>query len=253
MKQLHAYDRWDFLRNSPVPLGERIDWATTPVPNLVSMQLWAKFRLLHGLRTGQPLEAARDVRHLAWLLYRTETLLGGAVGAALLQFEQEAHASLPNPPPEWRPLGGGQVERMRALLMSGLAFSNLAVPVDVARKARRCGVPGLRCSAMAEASFLARYVQPVARDAYRQEYTTLEEDLAALPCATSLTRTLWERGLTLQDSQEGMREQPRWLRMLPRRYFGGYLAGLVLSLSTPSFKRLNEFRAKLASSATETR
>ena len=255
MKRLRAYDRWDLLRDSPVPQPERLDWADAPIPDMVPLQAWAKYRLLHGLGTGEPLEAARDVRHLAWLLYRTDTLLGGMVASALLTFEREAHDSLPNPPADWRPMSRAQIERMRALLMSGFAFSSIAVPVDVARKARRCGEPAVgRCIALAEAVFMAKNVQPFAQDAYREAYTALEEDLAAFPCATSVARTLWERGATMQDADVVERRQlGGWVRMVPRRFVGPYVADLVLVIGSPGLKRLHEYREKLTASAPEER
>jgi len=255
MRRLHAYDRWDLLLNSPVPRPERVDWANEPIPDMVPLQAWAKYRLLHGLGTGQPLEAARDVRHLAWLLYRTDTVLGGAMAAALLSFEREAHDSLADPPADWRPMSRAQVERMRALVMSGSAFSSIAVPPDVARRARRCGAPAVgRCIALAEAAFMAKYVQPFARDTYREACTALEEDLAAFPCATSVTRTLWERGVTMQDVEVVERRKlGGWGRMVPRRFVDPYLADLVLVTGGSGLRRLHEYRETLTASAPEER
>jgi hypothetical protein len=252
MRKLHAYDRWDILLNSPVPQQERFNWASAPLPNFLSLQMWAKFRLVHGLRTGQPLEAAQDVRHLAWLLYRTDSMLGTMVAATLLQFERDAHDAMQSPPPEWRPMSPEQVARFKALVASGHAFSSIVAPVEVAKKARRCGEPAVtRCMSMGEASYLARYLQPIAQDDYREAYTALRDDIAAFPCATSMARVAWERGATVDDSvpTPDMPEQPGWLRRLPRGYFNSHLAGILLGIGSPSFRHLNEFREKLASGA----
>lgn len=249
MQRLRAYDRWDILRDSPVPPPERIDWATASIPNFVSLQMWGKFRLLQGLRTGQPLEAAKDVRHLAWLMYRTDTLIGAVVATTLLSSERDAHDAMKDPPAEWRPMSREQIARMRALLMSGHVFANLAAPVEVARKARRCGEPVVtRCTALAEASFMARYLQPLAADSYPEAYAALREDAAAPPCPTSIASTVWERGITIEDSGTGLQAaaQPQWMQRLPRAYFGSRIASIVIAVGSPSLKPLREFREKLA-------
>ena len=69
------------MKNAPVTSTSRFYFPARPLPAFSFLMLWSKFRLLQGLKTGQPLEAARDVRHLAWLAYRTDTLLGGTVAA----------------------------------------------------------------------------------------------------------------------------------------------------------------------------
>ncbi|MFL5344580.1 MAG: hypothetical protein ACJ8AT_07290 [Hyalangium sp.] len=248
MEKLHAYDRWDILKNAPVPPGQPFNMATAAIPNLVSLQLWAKFRLLQGLRTGQPLPAARDVRHLAWLMYRTDSLLGAMVAATVLKAEREAYQSMQAPPPEWQPMTTEQLERMRAVLMSSLAFSNIAVPVDVAKKARSCGEPTVsRCMALAEAGFMAKYLRPLAQDSYPGAYTALEADLSASSCATSLARTVWENGVTIEDQVKdaAMPNQPEWMRKLPRWYFGSRIAGIMLAIGSPSLERLHTFHKSL--------
>jgi hypothetical protein len=247
MRKLHAYDRWDLSRNTPKPLAEKIDWVSAPLPYFVQLQLWSKFRLLHGLRTGQPVEAARDVRHLAWLAYRTDTLLGGAIATALLRFERQAYDSLPSPPPEWRPMSHEQLERMRAVIMSGTAFSNIAAPAEVARQARSCGDPVVsRCSALSEAAFMLKYLQPLAEERYRDAYTAHAEELTTRPCATALPQAIWERGVTLEEQRLAtMPDPPEWLNTLPGAFAGSHIAGVLISVGPPSIRPLHDFRAKL--------
>jgi hypothetical protein len=247
MRKLHAYDRWDIMLNTPRSLAERIDWSTTPVPYFVQFQLWAKFRLLHGLRTGQPVEAAKDVRHLAWLSYRTDTVLGAAIATTLLRFERQAYESLSSPPPEWQPMSLEQLERMRAVVRSSPSFSNIAAPVEVAKQARSCGAPPVtRCMALAETAFMLKYLQPLAEEKYRDAYTAHAEDIAASSCATSLPRTVWERGVTIEEQRMAKTpEHPEWLNTLPGAYAGAHIAGILISISAPDLKPLHEFRAKL--------
>lgn len=249
MEQLHAYDRWDILNGSPIASSQPFNMATASIPNFVSLQLWAKFRLLHGLRTGQPLQAARDVRQLAWLAYRTDTLLGGVVATLLLKAEREAYQSMQAPPPEWRPMTPEQVERMRVLLMTSVGFSNIAAPVNVAKKARSCGEPAVtRCTALAEGGFMVKYLQPLAQETYREAYSAFGEDVAASSCATSLARTAWEHGITIdQETQQDETPlgQPEALKKLPRGYVSNYIAGILIAIGSPEFKRLQDFHKSL--------
>lgn len=250
MERLHAYDRWDILRDSPVPPAKSINWASAPIPNFVSLLLWAKFRLLHGLETGRPAEAARDVRQLAWLAYRTETLLGGAIANALLRYERQAYDSMPAPPAEWLPMSAEQLDRMRAVIMSGPVFSLLISPVEVGRQTRGCGEPVVsRCIALAEASFSARYLQPLAEDSHREHYQAFATEIAERPCSTSLAQTLWVRGMTIEEDPQAssLPEHPRWLDTLPGSYASSRILGILLSVGTPDLKPLKEFQADIES------
>ncbi|MFP2932141.1 hypothetical protein ACLESO_44645 [Pyxidicoccus sp. 3LG] len=228
---------------------------TAAVPDFIPLHEWAKFRLIHGIRTHQPLEAARDVRHVAWLAYRTDTLLGAMIATAILGFEGKAHASMKDPPPEWKPQSPEENRRMRAVLWASITFSNIAAPPEVARKARSCGSGISRCLGLSEATSLGRYLRPVASNAYAAAYTTLAEDIASAPCSTSLVPTLWERGATIDDhppADSNMPDQPEWMRKLPRRYAGRHIAGILLGLSTQNIDLLKQLReAPSAPTATD--
>jgi hypothetical protein len=250
MAQLHAYDRWDILRNSPVPTAQSVNWPSMPIPQFVPMMLWAKFRLQHGLRMGEPAKAARDVRQLAWLTYRTETIIGGAIANAMLRYERQAYDSMKAPPAEWQPMSAEQLIRMRAIIMASPAFSQLTSPIEVARQARSCGEPVVsRCIALSEASFTARYLQPLAKDSYREHYETFATELAERPCATSLVQAAWERGTTIEQAPRGSGrpELPQWLDTLRGSYADSRILGILLAIAQPGLKPLKEFRAELES------
>jgi hypothetical protein len=247
MGQLHAYDRWDYLRNRPTPLREPFDLTYEPMPQFGHLILWARFRLLQGVRTGQPLAAAREVRHLAWLVYNTDTLDGAMVAAMLLDTERAAHASVQAPPPEWRPMSSEQVARMQAVIMSGFIFSYPPIAVEVARKSRRCGEPVSRCAAMTEAAFMAKILEPWARRKYREAYTALAEDLEAFPCATSLGKLIWQQGVTVDNGAADLLiPMPKWGRWLPRVHFGALLADRLLADGHSDLRQLHSFRRALA-------
>jgi hypothetical protein len=131
-----------------------------------------------------------------------------------------------------------------------MVFSNIAAPAEVARKARSCGAPVVtRCMALAEAGFLSKYLKPLAQELYAAQYTALEEDLAAATCPTSLARTVWEQGVTVEnwDSETVVPGQPQWMRRLPRKYVGAHIAGILTAIGNPSLERLDSFRKALAS------
>ncbi|MFP2911212.1 hypothetical protein ACLESD_40530 [Pyxidicoccus sp. 3LFB2] len=243
MRQLHAFDRWDTLANSPTPIQQPFSYMTAAIPNFIPLQQWAKYRLIHGIRTGQPVEAARDVRHLAWLAYRSDTLLGAMIATALLGIERKAHESMKAPPPEWRPMSLEQQERLRAVMWASMSFSSVAAPTEVARKARHCGSAISRCIGLTEATLFARYLRPFAEAPYRSAYEALDAELASAPCPTSLARILWERGATLTDSSDlgtEMTDELRWMRRLPGGYARKHIAGILLSVGAQNISLLKK-------------
>ncbi|HYH98196.1 hypothetical protein [Hyalangium sp.] len=246
MERLHTYDRWDIMQNTPLEPKAPYNWAGDVLPDFVTLRAWASFRLLHGLKTGQPLPAARDVRQLAWLMYRTESLIGALLGAAVLQLEREAYDAMEGPPPEWKPMRREQIARLKALWMSAPVFSSVLAPVELAKKARSCDGAGVsRCIALAESAFLAKYFEPVARDGYREWYAVFQEELATRTCATSTAKTIWELGVTIKDPEQGLGppEHPEWAQRLPAGYMGAHIAGMGLAGIVPNFmKDLHELR-----------
>jgi hypothetical protein len=253
MRQLQAFDRWDTLRNTPFPLPEPYFYMTAAIPNFIPLQTWTKLRLIHGIRSGQPLEAARDVRHLAWLAYRSDTLLGAMIANALLRIELKAHDSMPSPPPEWQPMSAEQLERLRAVFWASMSFSSIAAPLEVAQKARTCGPAIARCTGLGEAVGMARYLQPFAEGTYRPAYAALGEEVASAPCPTSMVKTLWERGATLKDTPPAGSEMPAlpgWSRGLPSALAGRHVAGILLALGLPNIRHLKQLRAPPGAPAT---
>lgn len=255
MRELQAFGRWDFSRNLPFKHEEPFNMMTASIPNFISLLEWSKFRMLQGLKSGQTMEAVRDVRHLAWLSYRTDTLIGAMIANAILGTERKAHALMKEPPMEWRPMSQEQGDRMKAVFWASVAFSNINTPVAVARKARSCGSGLSRCHGLVEASNSARYLQPLAEPVYREAYAEIQRELAT-PCSTSMLTMLWQHGMTIEDlpaSGGGMPDQPKWMRGLPRRYVGKHIAGVLMSVASQNIdllKKLEQGQATPASAET---
>ncbi|NTX62806.1 hypothetical protein HUA74_19350 [Myxococcus sp. CA051A] len=242
MRELKRFDRWDIRQNLPFKQEEPFDLMTVPFPNFIVLMEWSKLRLLQGMRTGQPLEAAQDVRHLAWLSYRTDTLIGSMIAYTLLGLERTAHALTKQPPSEWRPMSQEQGDRLRAVFWASKSFSNITTPVEVARKARSCGSGISRCLGLVEASNMAKHLQPLAEPSYREAYAELQKEMAT-PCPTSVLITQWQHGGTIEDHPPrsgSMPDQAGWMRSLPGRYFAKHIAGVLLTVANQDIDLLKK-------------
>jgi hypothetical protein len=233
MVRLLAYDRWDLFNGGPLSAEGRFNWVAGELPDVFLLQRWAKFRMLHGLRTGHPLEAAQQVRHLAWLSLRTDSLMGASLAVNLLDIERMARDSLASPPADWTPMPAAQTARMNALLLTGPRFSGLAAPPDVARRARACATQALRCVALTEGAFQARLLEPYAKPSFDGAYAALEQDLAAADCPTPAARQVRTRGVTALDPESGASTalpEGSWMTWVPGRWLHARIAqGAVVS------------------------
>ncbi|GMU09111.1 hypothetical protein [Corallococcus caeni] len=232
MVRLLAYDRWDLFNGSPLSTEGRFNWVAGEVPDLFLLQRWAKFRMLHGMRTGHPLEAAQQVRHLAWLSLRTDSLAGGSLAVNLLDIERLAHDAMSSPPADWTPMPAGQTARMSALLQTGPRFAGLAAPPDVARQARRCATGPNRCIALTETAFHARLLEPFADPALTEASAALDRDLAEAGCPTLAAHEVRTRSVTLRDPASGLStlaSSVAWIPGPPGRWLRSRIAWGVLA------------------------
>ncbi|WP_095961643.1 hypothetical protein [Corallococcus macrosporus] len=199
MRQLHAFDYWNAIPQASIPPDHRYYITAAPLLEFSLLVLWSKLRLRYAIEQGTSLEAVRDVRQIAWLAYRTDTQVGGMFAIELLKLEGKLHASMENPPPDWRPMSPEQLKRFTALLESAPAYSSIATPAEVGRKARACEPAIGRCIGLVEAAALNRYLEPIAKDAYRAEYLALKANNGVGTCPTDLLATIWEQGITIDE------------------------------------------------------
>ncbi|MGE6757282.1 hypothetical protein ACQKGO_04640 [Corallococcus interemptor] len=245
MVRLLAYDRWDLFNGSPLSAEGRFNWAAGEVPDLFLLQRWAKFRMLQGIRSGHPLEAAQQVRHLAWLSLRTDSLMGGSLAVNLLDIERLAHDAMASPPADWTPMSAGQTARMSALLATGPRFAGLAAPPEVARKARGCATEVTRCIALTETAFHARLLEPFADAPLAEATAALDRDLSG--CPTPASHEVRKRGVTLEDPASGMSSlagSVAWMPGAPGRWLRSRLARGVLASTLGDLQPLYELEAK---------
>ncbi|AEI67749.1 hypothetical protein [Corallococcus macrosporus] len=251
MRQLHGFDHWNPIHGTAASPDARFDLVAASVQNVSLLQLWSKFRLRHALQTGAYAEAAQDVRQLAWLAYRTDTLIGGMVGIALLRLEARAHASLENPPAAWRPMSEAQLERFFAIVWASTAYSSVATPMEVSQRAHACGTAIGRCIGLTEAAFGARLLEPFAKRSYPEAYAALEAKSSEAACATPVLRTILERGVTLLDFEDAALfmdlTPPPLMKALPERLWLAHVANLELAAGLS--ERLARLKALGAPSA----
>ncbi len=246
MRQMHAFDHWNAIPRASIAPGEPFDLMSASFPEFSLLVLWSKLRLRHAIEQGTPLEAVRDVRQLAWLAYRTDTLVGGMVALSLLTAEHRLHATLENPPPDWRPMSLEQQRRFKAVLWSASAFSSIASPMEVGEKARACEPAIGRCIGLVEAARRGRYLEPYAKGTHRQAYLELKTASAAGHCPTQLLASIWEQGLTVTDD-DTMRgagdERPLAARLIPTSALRGPFALQILASSLTTLDPLRELKA----------
>jgi hypothetical protein len=99
-KALLAYDHWE----TSTPGGRYAEYLATdefpflsssPIPNLVDTQTLAKLRLAQGLTSpdgSDMLAALEETRHLARLVYSTETLVAAKIARAILSIEKRGYS-----------------------------------------------------------------------------------------------------------------------------------------------------------------
>ncbi|MHA7629408.1 hypothetical protein [Corallococcus sp. M7] len=247
MVRLLAYDRWDLFNGSPLSAEGRFNWASGDVPDLFLLQRWAKFRMLHGLRTGHPVEAAQQVRHLAWLSLRTDSLVGGSLAVNLLDIERLAHDAMPSPPADWTPMSAEQTARMNALLQTAPQFAGLAAPPDVAQRARGCATEANRCIALTETAFHARLLEPLGSPSVEVATAALDRALKDAGCPTPAAHEVRTRGVTVEDPASGMSSlasSVAWIPWAPGRQVRSHLARGVLASTLGDLTPLHENRTK---------
>lgn len=91
LTQLDGFDHWTLLGDGPARDSADPQFSTSPVPNLVGFQDWAKLRFAKALRDGDLPRASAELRHLVSLLQSTGMLIGEAVAVVLLKLERAAY------------------------------------------------------------------------------------------------------------------------------------------------------------------
>ena len=193
MAELHSYGYWEFdSRNTPSSecrdgKGLRL-WHVDAVG-------WAKLRMLEGLESGRPAEAARDVRQLAWLLYSTEDLLATTTAGSLLSVERQAFDSYlahGGAAVGWEPMTTEQITLLRRVIRATFALANYTTPLEVLDADVRPSADGIGvCAALTSMVEEWDDLRPVRGGELLPVYRWLESQLAQPgPCRLTRARLM---------------------------------------------------------------
>lgn len=183
MRELLEYDSWSLSVSGPLNDSDSVD-ATSPLPNFVVLQHWAKLRLVKGRLEGDLVTAALEVRHLGDLCASTGTLLGQMIRAAMLGIERGVWESAGLTPPSDPPPSQADTNRFRQVALMNLHFLYPGVPTEVRRKALECSP--MPCAMLFEAMTVSAALREVSPDAA----PTLEWLSAQPTCDEGLARRL---------------------------------------------------------------
>lgn len=173
---LHDYDRWDLLGGTG-PLTAAASWngATAPMPQFLALLTAARVHLKRGAAEGTLAAAGRDVRHIAYLAWTTETLLGGLVGIALLDIEHQAWSWADQRAIDtqgWFPVPKATIDRAQKVLRAAPAFYSPMANEKTFARAVACDRV-TRCSALTETALFASSLARLVDEPWRSRALTV--------------------------------------------------------------------------------
>lgn len=151
MRELLAFDHWTLMSVGPLRDGRDAPAFEQLIPNFVTMQQWAKLRLVKGLHEHELAQASVEVRHLASVCGATSTLIGEMIRLSILLVEREFFEANGLALLEGT-LTPQTKQDARAVGFAAHQFLLTGVPSAVKQKALACSP--MRCTAMVEAAAL---------------------------------------------------------------------------------------------------
>ncbi|MBL9036977.1 MAG: hypothetical protein JNG84_00555 [Archangium sp.] len=215
MRQLGEFDFWSLYGSGPMrDLDEsNSNYLTWQVPNFVTLQRWAKLRLIKGVHEGDLAQASREVRHLGQLCASTGNLIGVMYRSSMYDLEAAAWELAKLPRPNDVP-SAAERDAFRALTFAGPNYLLPGVSDSVRERALRC-MP-VRCTALIDAVGLTSSIRHIID--VREHLDRLQH---AGPCdaatfsRVSKTQPFSPRQMSLIALQ--MESIDQWLARLPTR------------------------------------
>jgi hypothetical protein len=147
MTELLQFDHWSLLGAGPLKDTHDMSFFEAPIPNYVTLQYWAKLRLLKGVHEGNLAQASVEVRHLAELIGSSGSLVSEMIRISFYGIERKTWEDLGQQPAE--PLiSADDAWRARQAGFAGMYLLYPGVPKAVREKALKC-MP-MRCTALME-------------------------------------------------------------------------------------------------------
>ncbi len=179
MSDLLEFDTWSMSTTGPLRDLKDTNYLEAPIPNFISLQQWAKLRLVKGAREGDLARASVEVRHLADLCASTQILIGEMIRSAMYGTERTFYERRGLAPPASLP-STEDTQTYRRTTWSGMLFLMPGVPKSVREQAIACTAS--RCTAINEALGMSA----AARDALPEAKANLNWLLAQSPCDPTL-------------------------------------------------------------------
>ena len=239
MKEVAQYDHWDIYTSGPAFefIKARGSPSLIPVPKYEDFLDFAKVRILIGLKKKQPLEALKEVRHLATLIYSNETIDSAMIALGVLNLErlgyEEALRLKMIKNKQWEPVSRVSIETARRSIWAGSEWMSIFTPEKMFSKVTDPNMPLIGiCAATLENNKTISYYRKFWEQTIwpERDYTNRFYRLHGLmesrkgDCRFTYAKKLWNENAELDVST--LKE-------------GGFLSGLFYDLgkSIPFLRR----------------
>jgi hypothetical protein len=247
LSSLTTFDHWDIWASGPLA-----EWVAanpgeialaSPSPEWIDLWRLGQARLAQGVFRRDPLPALREVRHLAVLLYSTESLVAEMVALALLESEREAAeraiADGSLAADAWTPLSEADHDTLRSVLFAMVAVHGIHTPPEIGDSFG----PGLgTCAALAENVDINTLVRPLFDppgwfgNRYIGPIQALGARLEGAPCRLTRARALWAHPEWGRAQMNGMLAEDFGKENLTLLPFWRELVGeQLLAIATPGY------------------
>jgi len=159
IRKLRDFDHWDVFKHGPNAhlVGERprlVNPYQVPLPDFLFFSEAVKLHLRRALDQRNVTQALHDVRHLARLVYSTETLVGSMTMAHLLTLELAAYEAAIKRglavADDYRPIPRKTIEKIKETVWVTSGFADHSAPEVMAHVFLKSEWPVGSCAALAE-------------------------------------------------------------------------------------------------------
>lgn len=143
LKAMLTFDRWDIESEGPIAeLAKDVRFvppSRLPSPDTIEIMALVKLRLVTSIESDEELEALRETRQAAKLLFSSESLQLQLAALSLLDVERRAYRRFVETneieDETWRPIERSVVRRAARALWATRGYLRLLTPVDVFQSA----------------------------------------------------------------------------------------------------------------------
>jgi hypothetical protein len=151
LRELQQYDVWTVASFGPLRDDRPVAFASSPIPNYISLMEWSKLRFVRAFVDGDFASADVEVRHLAALIESQGVVIADAIAVAVIRIDAQARAAAVAAGRDvstWAQVDDDGAASYRRVSIAGPYFFAPGVPEAVVKKAHDCLANP--CSALAE-------------------------------------------------------------------------------------------------------